>query len=423
MNTVLTTDVLQAAVADEQRAAKRRLARLHSIGRWKALALIAPLFLFLLAVFLVPIAILLTRAVDNHEVAAVLPKTATALAGRRGDTAPTADAAQALVEDLRASPREAVAEVAKRLNYYQSGLRSLMLKTARDVNAADTAGISAIEKLKEIDERWADPATWSVIQRALPQQTDFYLLAAIDLKRDAQGSIRQASDDNAIYRDVIVRTFAISASVMLICLLLGYPLAYWIATAPPATARRLMLLVLLPFWTSLLVRTTAWVVVLQSGGVVNSLLGWLGLVDPAHPVELIHNRIGVLIAMTHILLPFMVLPIFSVMKSIPPNYMRAAASLGAPPLSAFLRVYLPLSLPGVSAGGLLVFILALGYYITPALVGGAQDQMLSYFIAYFASQVTNWGMAAALSATLLVLVLILYAVYHRIVGIDKLRMG
>lgn len=422
MSTVLATDAGQGA-GDEQRAAKRRLARLHSIGRWKALALIAPLFLFLLAVFLVPIAILLTRAVDNREVSAVLPKTAAALAGWQGDDAPTAAAAEALVADLRASPREAVAEVAKRLNYYQSGLRSLLLKTARDVNAADAASTSAIDKLKEIDERWADPATWSVIQRALPQQTDFYLLAAVDLKRDAQGSIRQASDDNAIYRDVIVRTFAISGSVMLICLLLGYPLAYWIATAPPATARKLMLLVLLPFWTSLLVRTTAWVVVLQSGGVVNSLLGWLGLVDPAHPVELIHNRVGVLIAMTHILLPFMVLPIFSVMKSIPPNYMRAAASLGAPPWSAFLRVYLPLSLPGVSAGGLLVFILALGYYITPALVGGAQDQMLSYFIAYFASQVTNWGMAAALSATLLVLVLILYAVYHRIVGIDKLRMG
>jgi len=423
MSTVLATDVSQGVNLDEQRAAKRRLARLHSIGRWKALALIAPLLLLLLAVFLVPIAILLTRAVDNREVSAVLPKTAAALAARQGDDALTAAAAEALIADLRASPREAIAEVAKRLNYYQSGLRSLMLKTARDVNAADSASTSAIERLKEIDERWAEPATWSVIQRALPQQTDFYLLAAVDLKRDAQGSIRQASDDNAIYRDVIARTFAISGSVMLICLLLGYPLAYWIATAPAATARKLMLLVLLPFWTSLLVRTTAWVVVLQSGGVVNSLLGWLGLVDPAHPIELIHNRIGVLIAMTHILLPFMVLPIFSVMKSIPPNYMRAAASLGAPPWSAFLRVYLPLSLPGVSAGGLLVFILALGYYITPALVGGAQDQMLSYFIAYFASQVTNWGMAAALSATLLVLVLILYAVYHRIVGIDKLRMG
>ena len=422
MSTVLATDAGRSA-GDEQRAAKRRLARLHSIGRWKALALIAPLFLFLLAVFLVPIAILLTRAVDNREVSAVLPKTTAALVDWKADSPPTAAAADALIADLRASPREAVAEVAKRLNYYQSGLRSLLLKTAREVNAADPASASAIEKLKEIDERWADPATWGVIQRALPQQTDFYLLAAVDLKRDAQGAIRQASDDNAIYRDVIARTFAISGSVTLICLLLGYPLAFWIATAPAATARKLMLLVLLPFWTSLLVRTTAWVVVLQSGGVVNSLLGWLGIVDPAHPVELIHNRIGVLIAMTHILLPFMVLPIFSVMKSIPPNYMRAAASLGAPPLSAFLRVYLPLSLPGVSAGGLLVFILALGYYITPALVGGAQDQMLSYFIAYFASQVTNWGMAAALSATLLVLVLILYAVYHRIVGIDKLRMG
>jgi len=422
MSTVLVTDPVQSA-GDEQRAAKRRLARLHSVGRWKALALIAPLFLFLLAVFLVPIAILLTRAVDNREVSAVLPRTAAALAARQGDDAPTAPAAEALVADLRASPREAIAEVAKRLNYYQSGLRSLVLKTTREVNVADTAPTGAIEKLKEIDERWAEPATWSVIQRALPQQTDFYLLAAVDLKRDAQGSIRQASDDNAIYRDVIARTFAISGSAMLICLVLGYPLAYWIATAPAATARKLMLLVLLPFWTSLLVRTTAWVVVLQSGGVVNSLLGWLGLVDPAHPVELIHNRIGVLIAMTHILLPFMVLPIFSVMKSIPPNYMRAAASLGAPPLPAFVRVYLPLSLPGVSAGCLLVFILALGYYITPALVGGPQDQMLSYFIAYFASQVTNWGMAAALSATLLLLVLFLYAVYHRIVGIDKLRMG
>jgi putative spermidine/putrescine transport system permease protein len=423
MSTVLTTEVPQRADGEEQRVAKRRLARQHNIGRWKALALIAPLFLFLLAIFLIPIAILLTRAVDNREVSTVLPQTAVALAARQADEPPTPAAADALVADLRASPREAVAEVAKRLNYYQSGLRSLMLKTARELNAADSPRSGAIEVLREIDERWIDPAVWNVIQRALPQHTDFYLLAAVDLERDAHGAIGPVSEDSAIYRDVIARTFVISGSVTLICLLLGYPLAHWMATAPPATARKLMLLVLLPFWTSLLVRTTAWVVVLQGGGVVNSMLGWIGLIDPAHPIELIHNRIGVLIAMTHILLPFMVLPIYSVMKGIPPNYMRAAASLGAPPMAAFLRVYLPLSLPGVSAGGLLVFILALGYYITPALVGGAQDQMLSYFIAYFASQVTNWGMAAALSATLLVLVLILYAVYHRIVGIDKLRMG
>jgi putative spermidine/putrescine transport system permease protein len=421
----LATDaVLGTTDSNDDRAALRRhLARLQRVSRWKAIALIAPLFVFLLLVFVVPITLLLTRAVDNREVAAVLPKTAVAMKTWQGEGAPSPALADALVADLRTSPREAVAEVAKRLNYYQSGLRSMVLKTAREVNRDSVAPGAGVERLKEIDERWGEPVTWNVIQRALPARTDFYLLASVDLRRNAQGSIVAASDDNAIYRDVIARTFAISASVTLICLLLGYPLAYWIATAPPRTARLLLLMVLLPFWTSLLVRTTAWVVVLQSGGVVNSLLGWLGLVDPQHPLELIHNRVGVLIAMTHILLPFMVLPIYSVMKSIPPNYMRAAASLGAPPASAFLRVYLPLSLPGVSAGCLLVFILALGYYITPALVGGPQDQMLSYFIAYFASQVTNWGMAAALSATLLVLVLLLYALYHRLVGIDKLRMG
>jgi putative spermidine/putrescine transport system permease protein len=426
MSSVLGSDTTLAANAasvDDRAALRRDLLRLQRASRWKALALIAPLFVFLLLVFVVPIAILLTRAVDNREVAAVLPRTALAMKGWQGSGEPTPAQVEALVADLRASPREAVAEVAKRLNYYQSGLRSMMLKTAREVNRDDGTPGTGLERLKEIDERWAEPATWQVIQRALPAHTDFYLLASVDLRRDADGAIVAASDDSAIYRDVIVRTFAISAAVTLICLLLGYPLAYWIATAPTRTARLLLLLVLLPFWTSLLVRTTAWVVVLQSGGVINSLLGWLGLVDPAHPLELIHNRIGVLIAMTHILLPFMVLPIYSVMKGIPPNYMRAASSLGAPPLAAFVRVYLPLSLPGVSAGCLLVFILALGYYITPALVGGPQDQMLSYFIAYFAGQVTNWGMAAALSATLLVLVLLLYALYHRIVGIDKLRMG
>ncbi|WP_342619549.1 ABC transporter permease [Rhodoferax sp. GW822-FHT02A01] len=414
---------LGATTVDDHVALRRQLLRLQRRGRWKAIGLIAPLMVFLALVFVVPIVLLLARAVDNHEVPAVLPQTSIAMKDWNGDAPPTHVLADALIVDLRTSPREAVAEVAKRLNYYQSGLRSMVLKTAREVNNESASNLSGLERLKEIDERWLEPATWSVIQRALPPTTDFYLLASLDLRRDAQGAIVAATGDSAIYRDVIVRTFVISAAVTLLCLLLGYPLAYWIAIAAPRTARLLLLMVLLPFWTSLLVRTTAWVVVLQSGGVVNSLLGWLGLIDPAHPLELIHNRIGVLIAMTHILLPFMALPIYSVMKSIPPNYMRAAASLGASPLRAFLRVYLPLSLPGISAGCLLVFILALGYYITPALVGGPRDQMLSYFIAYFASQVTNWGMAAALSATLLVLVLLLYAVYHRMVGIDKLRMG
>jgi putative spermidine/putrescine transport system permease protein len=402
-------------------ALKARLRRVQRLAKLKAIGLIAPLMVFLLVVFIAPIAILLTRAVDNREVPAVLGRTAVAIAEWDGKELPPESVYAAFVADLEATPRSTVAELAKRLNYYQSGLRSLVLKTARSTATAE--GESAKAKLVGIDPQWGDPATWRIVQHALPAYTDFYLLASVDLRRDAQGHIGFSKDESAVYVEVIARTFYISLAVTLICLVLGYPLAYLISTLPPQKAGLLLIMVLLPFWTSLLVRTTAWVVVLQGEGVVNTFLGWLGLIDRQHPLALIHNRVGVLIAMTHILLPFMILPIYSVMKSIPPSYMRAASSLGASPVRAFLRVYVPLSLPGVSAGCLLVFILALGYYITPALVGGPHDQMLSYFIAYFANQVTNWGMAAGLSAILLVLVLILYAVYSRIVGLDRLRIG
>ena len=151
---------------------------------------------------------------------------------------------------------------------------------------------------------------------------------------------------------------------------------------------------LLPFWTSLLVRTVAWVVLLQKEGVLNSLFLSLGIVN--EPLKMIFNRFAVYVAMVHVLLPFMVLPLYSVMRGIPPSYVRAASSLGAQPFTAFRRVYVPQTLPGIGAGCLMVFIQALGYYITPALVGGADDQMISYFIAFYASKTVNWGMAAAL---------------------------
>ena len=326
----------------------------------------------------------------------------------------------AFAADLKASPRETIAEVAKRLNYYEAGLRSMLLKTSRQIGKAKAP---FHEAFVAIDPGWGTPRYWRVLREALPATTDFYLLAALDLRRDDRGDIQAAAADDAVHRQVLIRTFVVSLSVTLACLLLGYPLAALIARSRGLAANVLLIMVLLPFWTSLLVRTSAWVVLLQSRGVVNSALAWLGLIDPTQPLDLIYNRVGVLIAMTHILLPFMVLPIYSVMRSIPPVYLRAASSLGAPPVSAFWRVYLPMSLPGVSAGCLLVFILALGYYITPALVGGPKDQMVSYFIAYYANQVTNWGMAAALSTILLAAVLVLYAVYNRIVGIDRLRMG
>ena len=176
----------------------------------------------------------------------------------------------------------------------------------------------------------------------------------------------------------------------------------------------MMIFVLLPFWTSILVRVAAWIVLLQTEGLVNQALRHLGLID--QPLELVFNSTGVYIAMTHILLPFMILPLYSVMKGIPPVYMRAAVSLGCPPFQSFWKVYFPQALPGVGAGGLLVFILSMGYYITPALLGSPKEQMASYFIAFFTNQTINWGMAASLSTILFVATVLLYMVYSRLVG-------
>lgn len=406
-------------------AARRRFRQAIAPRRGlMALALVAPLFLFLLATFVAPVATLLVRSVDNREIGRVLPHTAKALHAWDGTGLPDEHAFAALADDLRSGSREDVAAVARLLNTYHPGARSLLIRTARTIAQHD--GIDAPSprgRLVRIDPAWNEAPIWQALRRALPPFTDHYLLAALDLRREASGAIVAVEPDSAIYRDVLGRTLGVSLSVTVGCLLLGYPLAYLMAQAGPRTARILLLLVLLPFWTSLLVRTTAWAVVLQNQGVLNTLLAWTGLIDPGHPLELIYNRTGVLIAMIHILLPFMILPVHGAMKAIPANYLRAAASLGAPPRKAFLRVFLPLSMPGVVAGTLMVFILALGYYITPSLVGGTQDQMLGFYIAYFANQVSNWGMAAALSAILLAAIVLLYAVFHRVVGIDRLRIG
>ena len=220
--------------------------------------------------------------------------------------------------------------------------------------------------------------------------------------------------DQRIYLDVLGRTVGISAAVTLICLLAGFPVAALLTQVQGRAADWLMVLVMLPFWTSLLVRTAAWVVLLQREGLINSALMRLGVL--AEPLELIYNRTGVLIAMSHVLLPFMILPLYGVLKEIPANTLRAAASLGAPPHVRFFRVYLPLAAPGIAAGALMVFILALGYYITPALVGGGGDQMLSYFVAKYTMETGNWGLAAALGLVLLVTTMALYALAHRLSG-------
>jgi putative spermidine/putrescine transport system permease protein len=400
---------VQATAPLALKASLRRIERRQSLT---AFALVAPLLLFLLVNFLLPIGLMLFRSVDDHEVGAIMPRTAAALAIWDGRDLPPPDVAALLIEELGAARTgEDLSRAANRLNYDINGFRSLLFRTARNL---PPPGDDTLKALAALDARWAEPETWSAIKRAAGPMTTFYLLGALDLKKTATGEIQGIGPERAIFMKVLGRTLWIGFWVTVLCLVLGYPVAYLLATAPSGIANLLMILVLLPFWTSLLVRTTAWVVLLQKDGPVNGLLLWAGFID--EPLRLIFNRVGVYVAITHVLLPFMILPLYSVMKGIGPTTMRAAVSLGAHPFLAFARVYLPLTLPGITAGTLLVFISAIGYYVTPALIGGADDQMLSYFIAFYTNETTNWGMAGALGLMLLVITALLYAVYNRLAG-------
>lgn len=408
------------ALAEDGGTIRRSLRRAGRRRRIEAWLLLAPLVVFLLLVFVAPIGGMLWRAIDDRDVAPILPRTVAALAGWQGDGLPGEPAFAALAADLaQARADKSLPAAARRLNYDRNGYRTVITNTARKL--PDSPQGSWQETLTALDPAWGQTEIWGALARAAGPTTDFYLLAALDLRRDAAGAILQSPPDEAIYRGVFLRTFLVALSVTALCLVIGFPVAYLLATRPPRIANILMILVLLPFWTSLLVRTTAWVVLLQTNGVVNEILTGLGLVG--EPLQLVYNRVGVLIAMTHVLLPYMILPLYSVMRSIPPAHLRAAYSLGARPVGAFLRVYLPQTLPGIGAGALLVFILALGYYITPALVGGPADQMISWFIAFYTTSTVNWGMASALGLLLLVATLALYAVYTRLVGADRMRLG
>jgi putative spermidine/putrescine transport system permease protein len=406
----------------DPRALRHSLARAERRRRLRAFALTLPLLVFLLLTFLVPIAALLQRAVENPEVANALPRTVQALDGWDRLAAPPPEAFAAIAADLGAiTDRADAGALARRLNSEVAGARSLVMNTYRALpleGAGDAAAVKA--KLVALDERWLDMKYWQAIAKNGSRWTGDYLLAAIDLRRGAQGGIERMPPDQRVFGNILARTFGIAAAVTLWCLGLGYPLAWWLTTLPARRANVLMILVLVPFWTSILVRLAAWIVLLQSAGLVNRALMALGLVQ--QPLALLFNRTGVVIAMVHILLPFMILPLYSVMKNVPHTYVRAAVSLGSAPLAAFLRVYVPQTYPGIGAGALLVFILAIGYYVTPALLGGADDQMLSYYIAQYTNVNVNWGMAAALGALLLAATLVLYGVYRRVVK-SELSLG
>jgi putative spermidine/putrescine transport system permease protein len=405
---------------------KKSLARALRREKMRAMALIAPLLLFVLLTFITPIGNMLFRSVKNNIVMDTLPQTIAMLGSWEADSGTLPDEAvyAALARDLKVAVAEKThTKLGSRLNYEKSGMSSLFRKTGRAIKKWDleTDGPFAA-KFAETNKGWADIETWKILKVYSPKYTPGYYLNAVDLQNSPEG-IERRPENQRIYIKLFIRTIILSLSITISCILLGYPIAWLLANLPMRTSNTLMILVLLPFWTSLLVRTSAWKVLLQQQGVINNLLVASGIIDDANRLALMNNATGTLIAMTHILLPFMILPMYSVMQTIQPTYLRAAKSLGATNWTAFWRVYFPQSIPGIGAGSILVFILAIGYYITPEIVGGTDGVFISNRIAYHISFSLNWGLGAALGTILLVAVLALYYAYDKLVGIDNVKLG
>ncbi|MGJ8571501.1 MAG: ABC transporter permease [Hoeflea sp.] len=364
-----------------------------------------------------------TVMMEQPGIADALPETASAwkswkrIVANKGDVLaeeqPDDFIYTTLYRDLTKQPAAAISAY--------SGAEASLLKSADSaVDGFET--VSLKDQFIKMDKDWASPQIWGTIKAFSSPYTAGYFLASVDLQLTPAG-VEEQPENQKVYMLLFGRTMFMSMVIMGSCILLGYPIAYLLSNLPLRTSNLLLILVLLPFWTSLLVRTSAWKVLLQQQGVINDVLVWLGLVSDGDRLVMINNQFGTIVAMTHILLPFMILPLYSVMKTIPQTYVRAAKSLGATDWTAFWRVYFPQSVPGIGAGSILVFILSIGYYITPELVGGTTGTFISNRIAYHISSSLNWGLAAALGTILLAVVLLLYWVYDRIVGIDNVSLG
>ena len=423
------------------------------------LLILVPL-LFVLILFVNPIVQLLSRSVDDNAINTVFPLTfAQYEIWEDKSNLPGEEMYAAVINDIRNTHKlpdgEGKLKLGKagtRMTYEQSGWRSLLMKTVKEATKVDKKSKEEVkpykwdapykEKMIKKDKRWGKVEFWQSLGAMKDPYTMGYYLNAVDLKFDANKNIIQKKEHFKIYKTIWMRTLQVSLMVTIFCLILAYPVSYLLATLPMRTSNLLMICVLMPFWTSLLVRIVAWMVMLQQHGVVNDTLltilpcfeGMVNLpffgetnIDLCFGEEdrlpMMYNFTGTIIVMTQILLPFMILPIYSVMKGIPPSYMKAAQNLGATPTMAFIRVYMPQSVPGIGAGCILVFIVAIGYYITPELVGGKDGLMIGNFVAREMQRTLNWGLGAAIGSILLFAVLMLYWTYDRLIGLDNLKMG
>ena len=416
---ILTTDGIPLKVSLKKTERKNKI---------RAFLLVSPLLLFIIVTFVIPIADMLTRSIDDSQINEVYGKTFEEYIkwDKEKDKLPPEAVYKALFNDIAYGDKIKIGRSITRMNYSKSGWKSLIKKTRRQIKKivkSEEFPTSYKDWLIEINEDWADPTFWYSMSQMLNESTSIYYWNAIDRTFDQDANIVMQPEERRMYVKTWIKTFKVSVYVTFFCLVLGFPVAHLLANLPLRYSNLLMIFVLLPFWTSLLVRTTAWIVMLQQNGVINGVLVWLGILSDEGRIQMVYNQTGTIIAMTQILLPFMVLPLYSVMKVIPKSHMRAAQNLGAKPANAFRRVYLPQTVPGMSAGGLLVFVLAIGYFITPELVGGKDGQLIGHWIAYHLKTTLNWGLCSALGGILLGIMLVLYWLYNKIVGIDNIKLG
>jgi putative spermidine/putrescine transport system permease protein len=409
---ILTTDGIPLKVSLQKSERKNKI---------RAFLLVVPLLFFILFTFLVPIGDMLLRSVDDSYINTVFPKTFEKYKKWDRQDLPSEELYKTMFFEVKEGSGYSIGKATTRMNYAKSGWKSLLKKSKRKFKKIEEGPFK--EQMIAIDKRWADIEYWRAIGVMVDPTTAGYFLNAVDLKYDVDKEVVRQKENRRIYNHTWFKTFKVSVLVMFFCLMLGYPVSYLLATLPLKYSNLLMICVLLPFWTSLLVRTVAWMVMLQQKGVFNNLLVMSHIIADENRFQLMYNQTATIIVMTQILLPFMVLPLYSVMKTIPPTYMRAALNLGASPLHAFWKVYMPNSVPGISAGCMLVFILAIGYYITPELVGGKDGQMIGNWIAYHLKTTLNWGLCAALGAILLGVMTVLYWVYNKLVGIENIKLG
>jgi len=409
---ILTTEGIPLKVSLQK--AERR-------NKIRAILLVAPLLLFILFTFLIPIGDMLLRSVDDSYINTVFPKTFKEYKKWDRQDLPSEELYKTMFFEVKDSEGYAIGKASTRMNYAKSGWKSLLKKSKRKFKKIEEGPYK--EQMIAIDKKWANMEYWKALGVMVDATTAGYYLNAVDLKYNVDKEVVRQKENRRIYNHTWFKTFKVSILVMIFCLMLGYPISYLLSTLPLKYSNLLMICVLLPFWTSLLVRTVAWMVMLQQKGVFNNLLVMSNIIADENRFKLMYNETATIIVMTQILLPFMVLPLYSVMKTISPNYMRAALNLGASPLHAFWKIYMPNSVPGISAGCMLVFILAIGYYITPELVGGKDGQMIGNWIAYHLKTTLNWGLSAALGAILLGVLTVLYWVYNKLVGIENIKLG